>query len=392
MSSCYLVASNDFREVRGIRLNLCHLPDVDTVSLQFWYPAGSAFDEPNLPGLAHLAEHIIYTSGDIISPTIGRFDTAFTNHDSTAHIFRVRKTHVTEALIEFLKHINRLTVSETALEREKRVIDCEIHTYLDSRLNLDLDTNLKKYYINHPYANPSIGTRDGVFGVDKSTLNTFIHSMYRQRCPIVTVAGDLSQVNAFEIIYQLENFYSKEHSHFNELPASEALFDQNYDNGKLSVVMRSPLIEHRFSRACSSLVWLLNNKYIVERILSLKGARLYVNRFIKRADSCLYIELVSENLEMEELIIMLSELVRNVSVWINENSSLYKQIESARVLSYQRKLVDHSSYGQYVAWISSLSNETNAVFLQSLEPCTYEDLSQYVSTLNIESTFHRHGN
>lgn len=386
MTSCYLVASNDFYQFQGKRLNLCHLPGVDTVSLQFWYPAGSAFDEPNMSGLAHLAEHLVYTAGDIISPTIGRFDTAFTNHDSTAHIFRVNKAHVTKALIEFLKHINRLTVIETALEREKRVIDCEIHTYLDSRLNLDLDAHLKKYYINHPYANPSIGTRAGVFAVDKSTLNTFIDSMYRQRCPIVTMAGDLSQVNASEIIFQLESFYSKEHSHFNELPASEALFDKNYDKGKLSVVMKSPLIENRLSSACSSLVWLLNNKHIVERIRSLKGISLSINRFIKKADSCLYIELVSENFKMEKLMLMLSELILNIPDWINENRYLYKQIESARVSSYQKRLVDHSSYGQYLAWISSLSNETNAVFLQSLEPCSHEDLIQYISTLNIEGT------
>jgi predicted Zn-dependent peptidase len=191
----------------GVRIITEELPYLQSVAMGIWVHSGSRIESPEVNGISHFIEHMLFKGTDRRSTvtiakeidSVGGALNAFTGKELTAFYCRVLEEHV-ELAADLLSDIFlSSTFPEDEIEREKQVILQEIAQLEDSPEDLVHEILGIRFWKDDPLGQPILGTIPNVKGLDRNTLLKFKRAYYTGEDTIVAAAGRLDHDHLVEL-------------------------------------------------------------------------------------------------------------------------------------------------------------------------------------------------
>ena len=182
--------------------------DAHTASLGFFVRTGARDESPDVMGVSHFLEHMMFKgtarrSADDVNrefDELGANYNAFTSHEQTVYYAQVLPEYL-PAAADLLGDMLRPALREEDFIMEKNVILEEIGMY-DDRPEWRLqDTLLETYFNGHPLGHRVLGTKETVGGLTASQMREYFSQRYSPDNIIVAAAG---QVDFDALVSQLE--------------------------------------------------------------------------------------------------------------------------------------------------------------------------------------------
>jgi predicted Zn-dependent peptidase len=194
----------------GIRIVTEEIDHVRSVSLGVWVESGSRNENPNINGIAHFIEHMLFkgtknrSALDIVSSidSVGGIMNAYTGKELTSYYVKIPDYHL-PAAIDLLADIfqNSLFDSEE-LDKEKLVILQEINMLEDTPDEYIYDFFGKIFWNDHPLALPVLGTKDTVKRFQRNSIVDFFTRQYNGNNMTIAAAGNLKHDDFVNLIQQ----------------------------------------------------------------------------------------------------------------------------------------------------------------------------------------------
>ncbi|MDI3280793.1 MAG: pitrilysin family protein [Bacillota bacterium] len=181
----------------GIRIVSEYIPSVRSVSLGFWFAAGSRYEEPQESGISHLLEHLFFkgterrTAREIAEAfdSLGGQLNAYTSKEYTCYYARVLDQHFEQAVEILSDMLLHARLAEQDLEKEKNVVLEEIKTYEDTPDELIHDLFAQAVLNGHPLARSILGGAETVRGLTREKLLRYLERYYTPDRLVVSAAG-----------------------------------------------------------------------------------------------------------------------------------------------------------------------------------------------------------
>jgi zinc protease len=169
------------------------------VAVNMLYDAGSRDEDPEMTGIAHLFEHLMFSGSanipDYDTPLqlAGGENNAFTNNDITNYYLTLPAENIETAFWLESDRMLGLNFSENNLAIQKKVV---IEEFKQRYLNQPYGDVMLKVrplaYKTHPYSWPTIGK--DISHIEKAGLNEikeFFYTHYAPNNSILTIAGNI---------------------------------------------------------------------------------------------------------------------------------------------------------------------------------------------------------
>ncbi|MFZ5436410.1 MAG: EF-P 5-aminopentanol modification-associated protein YfmH [Bacillota bacterium] len=155
------------------------------------------------PGIAHFLEHKMfekarYNISDRFSG-VGASSNAFTSHTNTTYLFSTID-NLDECIDLLAELVLTLYLTEDSVEKEKSIIEQEIHMYEDNPSWKCLENLLFSMYTSHPVRFNIAGTVESIRSITKETLTRCYERFYRPNNMVVFASGDLDPQRVTERI------------------------------------------------------------------------------------------------------------------------------------------------------------------------------------------------
>jgi predicted Zn-dependent peptidase len=185
------------------------LPYLRSASFGIWVRAGSANEDDNNNGIAHIIEHMLFKGtqnrnakqiADEMAKIGGNMN-AFTSKECTSYYATTLSEHLPIAIDIISDMLNNSLIDEKALKKEKGVIIEEIDMYDDSPEDLVHEMLQQRVWKDHPLGYLISGTKKIVRKVTREQIMDFMNTYYVGENMIISVAGHF---NAKDILKLLE--------------------------------------------------------------------------------------------------------------------------------------------------------------------------------------------
>jgi predicted Zn-dependent peptidase len=182
----------------GLRVVLVHDARAPEVSLTMRYRVG-AIDDGVHPGIAHMAEHLMYqqsVGNASLFAQLEQSTTYFngaTTYDSTTYISRAPRAELDHLLsIEGLRmQLRCTTITDAVFERERAVVINEIRQRDDSD-QLRSAIHSAVYPGGHPYLRSIGGTEETLSALTRQDVCAFVDAHYAPENAVLVVSGNLT--------------------------------------------------------------------------------------------------------------------------------------------------------------------------------------------------------
>ncbi len=219
------------------------------VAVQIWVRVGSADEQPEEAGLAHVHEHMLFKGtarravGAIAAEIEGAGGdiNAWTSYDQTVYHVTMASRDFDVALDVLADAVQHSSFDADELAKELEVVLEEVSRGKDTPSRVAFENLFSTAYTTHPYARPVIGTVESVKSFTRDGILAFYRRWYRPRNMCLVVSGDVSAEQVFA--------------------RAEALFDAD-DGGELPPRPRTPEPEQESFR------WVRASKEIQESHLA----------------------------------------------------------------------------------------------------------------------------
>ncbi len=184
----------------GVRVATAEMPHMHSVRVGLWVGVGSRCEAPNLNGVCHFLEHLLFKgtarrSARQISEAvegIGGYLNAFTSEEATC--FHARAAHdrfgeLLDVLLDMLLH-SKLAPADVARERE--VIKEEISMYFDEPQHYVQELLNATLWPGQPLGRPITGTQRSLDGLQRPVLAEYLRNNYVAANTIVVAAGKIT--------------------------------------------------------------------------------------------------------------------------------------------------------------------------------------------------------
>ncbi|MCM1519555.1 MAG: insulinase family protein [Lachnoclostridium sp.] len=191
----------------GLRIIHSHNPHTAMVAVNLLYNVGSRDESPELTGMAHLFEHLMFAGSKNIPDfdgtleRVGGISNAWTSNDFT-NFYDVAPVANVETLfwLESDRMLS-LSFSEKALEVQRSVV---IEEFKQTHLNRpygDLAHHLRSLlYRVHPYRYPTIGKEiDHIRRITLDDIRRFYFSHYAPDNAVLAVTGNITAERTLEL-------------------------------------------------------------------------------------------------------------------------------------------------------------------------------------------------
>ena len=182
----------------GLAVSILPDPTLPIVATQVGYHVGSANEEPQTRGFAHLFEHLMF-GGTPSHPKRAIWDhheafggdtNAYTSFDETVYVSSLPPAgHDGVLELEADRMVN-LSLTEENLDNEKRIVTEELRVSTEndpmSRL---FSAALKRILADHPYALTPVGTKEDIAAATLEHAREFYDRYYRPQNAHVVVVG-----------------------------------------------------------------------------------------------------------------------------------------------------------------------------------------------------------
>ena len=175
------------------------MPHVRSVSIAVWLTRGSRHETPEVGGIAHFVEHMLFKGthtrsaediAQIIDSIGGQLD-AFTSKEYAAYYIKVLDEHLPLALDVLSDIVLNPAFASDDVDREKRVILEEIKMVEDTPDDLVHEVFTQHFWEGHALGRPILGTRETVEALTPAALREYFDGAYVAPNMIVAAAGNL---------------------------------------------------------------------------------------------------------------------------------------------------------------------------------------------------------
>ena len=173
--------------------------EVESTSIGVWIDAGSAKEELNECGIAHMLEHMAFKgttnrNAEEIAREIedvGGDINAYTSKEVTAYYLKVLHENSDLGIDILSDIIKNSTLPEDEIERERGVIISEIGQSFDSPDDRVFENFTETAFHNQSLGRPILGTKKTVNNFQRSDLQSFFSSHYGLRNMVVVASGNI---------------------------------------------------------------------------------------------------------------------------------------------------------------------------------------------------------
>src|SRR5487761_1819381 len=172
---------------------------VRSVSMGVWVKTGSRDELPEINGVSHFVEHMVFKgtksrSAQNIAREVdaigGNLD-AFTSKETICFNIKVLDEHVPKALDVLTDLVTQPVFAPDDIGRECKVILEEIKMDEDNPDMLVHEIFTQSFWKDHPLGKPILGTRDTVRRFNQGTLSDFYGGRLQGRKLVFSAAGNL---------------------------------------------------------------------------------------------------------------------------------------------------------------------------------------------------------
>jgi zinc protease len=201
----------------GLRLLIKEDHTVPVVSIQAWARCGAVNETPNIYGISHGLEHMVFKgtptrTAEEVTQAIenqGGYINAATQLETTHYYIDVPSSGAKQALDVLGDTLLHPAFPQNELERERLVILEEIHSRDDSPDATLWDEFISKVFDGTPYAIKVIGNKKTVSSMSQQDLFAYFRAHYVPENKCVVVVGDFEKQ---AMLKQLESLFAKEKS------------------------------------------------------------------------------------------------------------------------------------------------------------------------------------
>lgn len=171
------------------------------VTHMVWYKVGAADEQPNLSGMAHYFEHLMFKGTEKLAPgefsktvkKLGGNDNAFTSYDYTAYFQNIAVQHLEKVMEMEADRMVNLTITPDHFASEKQVVTEERRQRTENDPKALFGEQLNSaLFVNHPYATPVIGWMNEIENHKWEEVKKFYDTWYAPNNAIVVISGDVT--------------------------------------------------------------------------------------------------------------------------------------------------------------------------------------------------------
>jgi predicted Zn-dependent peptidase len=181
---------------------------VRSVAMGVWMRAGSRHEVPELNGISHFVEHMVFkgtksrTAQRIareVDAIGGNLD-AFTGKETVCFNIKVLDDHVPTALDVLSDLVLNPVFAAEEITRERGVILEEIKMDEDNPDTLVHEIFMQNFWKDHPLSKPILGTRETVRSFEHNTLLGFFEQRFRAGNMVFSAAGNLEHDSFVDLV------------------------------------------------------------------------------------------------------------------------------------------------------------------------------------------------
>jgi predicted Zn-dependent peptidase len=193
--------------VNGVRIVTEEVPYLQSVSLGIWIRSGSRFEQPQVNGICHFIEHMLFkgtrrrSAFDIAKEidSVGGVLNAFTSKEMTSFYCRVLAENLGLAVDLLGDIFLNPSFPDDEIEREKQVICQEIAQMEDSPEDLVHEILGIRFWLDDPLGQPILGTVPTILNFDRGTLMGFKQDYYAPQETVICAAGNVNHERFVEL-------------------------------------------------------------------------------------------------------------------------------------------------------------------------------------------------
>ncbi|GAA1759524.1 pitrilysin family protein [Luedemannella helvata] len=192
----------------GVRVLTEAIPAMRSVSVGMWVPIGSRDESPELGGVSHFLEHLLFkgtrrrTALDISSTieAVGGETNAFTTKEYTCYYARVLDADLPLAIDVMGDLLTDSVLAAADVETERGVILEEIAMHDDEPDDEVHDLFAEAVYGEHPLGRLVSGTPTTIGAMSRRSILDFYEERYRGPALVVAAAGNLDHDTVVRLV------------------------------------------------------------------------------------------------------------------------------------------------------------------------------------------------
>ncbi|MFT6715955.1 MAG: zinc protease [Saprospiraceae bacterium] len=214
-----MIEYKEWQLSNGLKVVLNEDTNTPLVVVNLLYNVGAKNENPELTGIAHLFEHLMFSGSknapdyDELIQKAGGENNAFTSNDITNYYITLPKENIELALWLESDRMNGLNLDQKSLDVQKKVVIEEFKQRYFNQPYGDVWLHLRPLcYKKHPYMWPTIGK--SIAQIESTTLddaNAFYQQFYSPNNCTLSIAGNISFEDCKTLVAK----------HFGSLPKAE---------------------------------------------------------------------------------------------------------------------------------------------------------------------------
>ncbi len=185
----------------GVRLVLEEIPYVQSVSLGIWVKAGAVNENPEVSGISHFIEHMMFkgtssrTAKEIAADAdrIAGQSNAFTGKEATCYYIKTLAENFDAGADIISDMFMHSLFDQTEMDKERMVIFEEMKMIEDSPEDDVHDIIMELVFRGDPMEKSIIGTRDTLFRVNPQEIRKYMDEFYAADRIVVSVSGNFDE-------------------------------------------------------------------------------------------------------------------------------------------------------------------------------------------------------
>ena len=183
----------------GTTIATAEMPHMASVSVGVWVGIGSRYERPEVNGICHFIEHLLFKgtakrSAKEISQSVeglGGYLNAFTGEETTCFHARAGHEHFEELLDVLMDMFLNATLSPQDVAKERRVIKEEIAMYLDEPQHQVQELLNATLWPDQALGRPITGTFQTLDAISRKDVAGYLRDHYVRQNTLLVAAGRL---------------------------------------------------------------------------------------------------------------------------------------------------------------------------------------------------------
>ncbi|MBR6355596.1 MAG: insulinase family protein [Alphaproteobacteria bacterium] len=192
----------------GLRVVSVERPQTETVSVGIWVHTGSAYETPDMNGISHFLEHMVFKgsskrnalqiSEDI--ENVGGNTNAYTGREFTVFYAKMLKNDLELAIDVLADMVMAPTFAEDELTKEREVVVQEIKQTNDDPSDIVFDYFQETAFKEQALGRTILGPAEKVRGFNADTLRCYMATNYAAENIVVAAVGNLHHADFVKMV------------------------------------------------------------------------------------------------------------------------------------------------------------------------------------------------